>query len=580
MSCTPSDLCHHAAASQTTTLARTHCLRCMSPGWKKISTHLSSAAKQQKVIVDDVLDLSKIDANKIELNPGPFCLQKTFNSIAYMYRPQIDQKQLNLQLDLPPNNAWLYADDVRLRQVVSNLLGNAIKFTSNGGTITLRASHANDRLSMVVEDSGIGMTDEEVSQIFVPFKQANKKISGQYGGSGLGLVISKKLADMMGGNIDVQSQKHSGSCFTVEIQCRAATTQEIATVQKWSSISTVSSGSSSPSSSPGNSPPPSPSSVQKKLNNTNTNTNSKPTTEKTNEESRTILIVEDSLLNQKILARCLELKGYCYQIANNGLEAVCKTDMFHFDLVFMDIEMPIMGGFEATKRIREKEAIQGRRTPIIGCSGNARAQQKDDAIQAGMDGYLTKPYHREEIYQAIDSNLRSTKSKSKSNSKRNARPSSSEQNVSTAQKTERFSTSKSILFTLGQQSPRTHLEDTNSLSPSTDQLLWRAVLDQANEAIIVVDAQLTYRVLNRACKGICTKLFGMRIDEGMNALEVPSGQLGAQYADLWKRALLGEILSTIRTASHRSSKRCFELNFSSLSHTDGLVGALCLVKII
>eukprot|EP01114_Cavostelium_apophysatum_P015317 TRINITY_DN4142_c0_g2_i1.p1 TRINITY_DN4142_c0_g2~~TRINITY_DN4142_c0_g2_i1.p1 ORF type:complete len:2014 (-),score=552.22 TRINITY_DN4142_c0_g2_i1:163-6204(-) len=320
---------------------------------------INKCAQQQKVIVDDVLDLSRLQSNKIELNPVPFSVQTMITTVVQMLSPQISSNpNLELILDMPDEELWISADAHRLSQVLINLLSNSVKFTPQG-YIEIAVNLTVEPKSMLnisLRDTGIGMTPEEKAGLFARFGQANRVISTEYGGSGLGLAISQKIIERMGGTISVESKKGFGTKFSLSVRCEIATKVQTEAVDE-SSVQLVQ-----------------PSNV-------------------------TLLIVEDNAVNQRLLLHYLQQKGYFCEVANNGQEALAKVETMQFDLIYMDIEMPVMGGLEATRRIRELEKEKKRtKVPIVGLSGNARSAQIDEAMTCGMDDYLTKPYHRDDIY--------------------------------------------------------------------------------------------------------------------------------------------------------------------------------------
>eukprot|EP01114_Cavostelium_apophysatum_P015318 TRINITY_DN4142_c0_g3_i6.p1 TRINITY_DN4142_c0_g3~~TRINITY_DN4142_c0_g3_i6.p1 ORF type:complete len:2083 (-),score=515.49 TRINITY_DN4142_c0_g3_i6:1406-7654(-) len=328
---------------------------------------INQCAQQQKVIVDDVLDLSRLESNKIELNPTSFNLGSLLATIIQMLSPQITQSQLELILNLPEDEVWITADSHRLAQVILNLLSNGVKFTTNGYieiSANVEQSNSGTYLKMTVRDSGIGMTAEETADLFARFKQASRVIQSKYGGSGLGLAICKKLVERMGGNISVESKKWFGSKFTFTIKCEIASKEPEENADH----------------------PP-----LKREPSFSRSTN-----------STTILIVEDNTVNQRVLMHYLQQQGILCELASNGLEAVEKVAKLQFDLIFLDVEMPVMDGLEASRKIRQLEETKRRkRVPIIGLSGNARSAQIESAMSAGFDDYVTKPFHRDEIYEII-----------------------------------------------------------------------------------------------------------------------------------------------------------------------------------
>eukprot|EP01114_Cavostelium_apophysatum_P014884 TRINITY_DN3962_c0_g1_i3.p1 TRINITY_DN3962_c0_g1~~TRINITY_DN3962_c0_g1_i3.p1 ORF type:complete len:2038 (-),score=502.37 TRINITY_DN3962_c0_g1_i3:121-6234(-) len=326
---------------------------------------ITKCAQQQKVIVDDVLDLSRLESNKIELTATPFQTRTVVSTVLQMLSPQIAQSKLDVILNLQDEEAWISADVHRLSQILINIVSNAVKFTKQGYIeIKSRLTDVRDSnitaMYIEVQDTGIGMSEEEKGKLFERFAQATKYINSQYGGSGLGLAISQKLIERMGGSIQVDSRKWFGSRFSFSIKC--------VRVEKPEDIVIEEAGQE----------------------------------DYTPKKSTTILVVEDNAVNQRVLLNYCKQKGFICNLASNGLEALNLFETMKYDLVLMDIEMPIINGIEASIKIREMEKAQGRkRTPIIGLSGNARAQQIEDGKAAGMDDYLTKPFHREEIYQAV-----------------------------------------------------------------------------------------------------------------------------------------------------------------------------------
>jgi two-component system sensor histidine kinase/response regulator len=186
---------------------------------------LEQSSQQQKIIVDDVLDMAKLEYDKIELYVQSFSLQTFFNNLKKMFGPRLDKKQLTFILNLPETEVWIEADSYRLSQVITNLMTNAIKFTEKGEIIitanVVSSTEKGSQLSIIIEDTGVGMNDAELSRLFTPFTQANAQTASLYGGSGLGLVICKKLIGKMGGKIQVESIKGQGTRFLFSIKCNA-----------------------------------------------------------------------------------------------------------------------------------------------------------------------------------------------------------------------------------------------------------------------------------------------------------------------------------------------------------------------
>jgi predicted ATPase/signal transduction histidine kinase/AmiR/NasT family two-component response regulator len=335
-------------------------------------------ANHQKVITDDVLTLSKLEANKIALNYTVFKPTEIALSSIGIFHPEIMKKQLNLITNLPDKNVAISGDPTRINQVLINLLSNAVKFTARGDiTVSISiqenmADPSNVTLSISVEDTGLGMTNEEVSHLFQRFEQASRRTQNEYGGSGLGLFISKHLVGLMGGTITVESKKFSGSKFSFTVQCKKCKQNE---------------------------------------SDDGSDVNSNTANDEVLPSNMKVLIVEDNPINQRILVRMLEQEGHSCYVANNGLEAVesYKQHCDQLDIILMDIELPVMNGLEATTNIRKIEKERSHKTglsshtsvPIIGLSGNARSEHVHNALNIGMQVYLTKPIAKIDLYDAL-----------------------------------------------------------------------------------------------------------------------------------------------------------------------------------
>jgi len=329
---------------------------------------LSECAKHQKAIVDNVLDLSKIEVHKVELNTVAFDPKHTINTVIQMFKPQLQEKGLTINFVPQEEDIIVKGDPGRLSQVIINLISNAVKYTYKGGIIIgLKVlGDNNNRTTIYVEvmDTGLGMTIEEQSKIFQRFSQANQFLRSKYGGFGLGLVISKSLVELMGGKIWVDSEIGKGSKFAFTFICDNLLPSEIQQLEQ--AKKTVA-----------------------------------PALVKT--QKLHILVVEDNLVNQKIILRYMHQMGYTCQTAEDGIIATEKFQTYNFDVILMDIEMPRMSGLEATHLIRERERQLGLvPTPIIGLSGNARKEHADEAIKVGMNDYVTKPYHKDDLCSRIE----------------------------------------------------------------------------------------------------------------------------------------------------------------------------------
>jgi PAS domain S-box-containing protein len=332
---------------------------------------IDKCAHYQKVITDDVLNLSKLEAGKVELNHIDFDPIKLVRDTVGMLETQAHQKQIRLHLNLPPFKVRVIGDPNRLAQVLLNLLSNALKFTLETGEVTVSLSILEDTrthtmLRFTVKDTGIGMNEEEQNKLFNRFAQATTKTSIEYGGSGLGLVISKNLIDLMEGKIEVESKKWKGTQFSFTVKLAPAPLLE-----------------------EDKKPVPVPGVNSRKLN--------LPI-----QKPLHILIAEDNLINRKILVRQLEQAGHTCHVASNGEEALETYANIPLDLILMDIEMPIKNGLETTHAIRQKERASSHPPiPIIGLSGNARSEHQEEALSVGMDAYLTKPYDKKKLLETI-----------------------------------------------------------------------------------------------------------------------------------------------------------------------------------
>lgn len=328
---------------------------------------IDTCGRHQKVITDDVLSLSKLEAGKVELNLRDSDPKQIVQNVVDMLDTEVTRKKIQLYVEVLHNDMRVIIDSDRLAQILLNLLSNAIKFTRDKGKIWIRmsaedASENHILLLFSVEDTGIGMTKEEKAKLFDRFMQATHATYSEYGGSGLGLAISKNLVELMGGKIQVESEKEVGSKFTFTIKCRS-----VPIPQKKAPLSLFFE--------PYSTIP---------------------------QAKRRVLIAEDEPINQKVLQRMLEHAGHLCKIANNGQEAYDMTKEGIYDVILMDIQMPIINGFKATEMIRQREVVE-KRTPvtIIGLSGNARETYSEQGMKAGMNDYLTKPYERKQLLEKI-----------------------------------------------------------------------------------------------------------------------------------------------------------------------------------
>ncbi|MDR0852932.1 MAG: response regulator [Clostridiales Family XIII bacterium] len=312
------------------------------------STHLLG-------VINDILDMSKIEANKLELVDMNFGFRKMIDGITTVMIYSVEDKKQELMVDIDPAIPEnLKGDRQRLAQVITNLLSNAIKFTPDGGQIGLTSQLIGENdgkysIRTNVLDTGIGITDEQKSRLFRSFEQADNSTSRRFGGTGLGLAISKKIVDLMGGDIWAESELGQGSSFTFEVSLEggdeAGETQDNAEAAAFDFT------------------------------------------------GKTILIAEDIDINREIITTLLEATNITMDTAENGEEALKKVEAGggKYDLIFMDIQMPEMDGYEATAAIRASETAGAKDVPIIAMTANVFKDDIDRALAAGMNGHLGKP---------------------------------------------------------------------------------------------------------------------------------------------------------------------------------------------
>ncbi|GEM_PF-2009558 len=331
------------------------------------------SAESLLAIINDILDFSKIEAGKLEIESIPFRLLQSLDDLFKTCAIRARQKGLDFQFHAAPDLPDQFLGDPgRLRQILLNLIGNAIKFTAKGH-VHVRASASLSApgralLHFSVEDTGIGIPLDVRDKIFAAFSQADGSMARRYGGTGLGLAISLRLAGMMGGKIWLQSEPQQGSTFHFQIDLPLQNSAELF--------------SHPPSSAPA--PARSTQFVQISC-----------------PPSRRVLLVEDNAVNRALAGRILEKRGFQVTPAADGREALLAYDSGKFDLILMDIQMPEMDGFQATAEIRKREKLSGCHTPIIALTAHALKDDRDRCLSAGMDAYVTKPIRPDALFRAI-----------------------------------------------------------------------------------------------------------------------------------------------------------------------------------
>ncbi|MCB1737000.1 MAG: response regulator, partial [Gammaproteobacteria bacterium] len=317
-------------------------------------------------IISDILDFSKIEAGKIELEPTPFALRRSLDAVVHLLRPQAEDKGLVLTMDLAddcPDD--FIGDALRLRQILLNLLSNAVKFTESG-TIVLRVACApaqDDKVHLTIEvqDSGIGIDEAARERLFSAFSQADGSTTRRYGGTGLGLAISKRLTELMGGSLDFESAPGRGSVFRVEITFPLGE-------QEWNLSQSAQLDAKRVSAS---------------------------------SAGKRVLLVEDVLTNRMVAIAMLKPHEVEVDQAENGAEAVAMAAAADYDLILMDVRMPILDGLAATRQIRAAEKHWDGHVPIIALTANATVADRESCLAAGMDDFLSKPLTREALAEAL-----------------------------------------------------------------------------------------------------------------------------------------------------------------------------------
>jgi signal transduction histidine kinase/CheY-like chemotaxis protein len=322
---------------------------------------IKSSAEALMVIINDVLDFSKIEAGRLSLEHRSVALHRLLKEARDLFASPATAKGLDLSLQIAPSvPEFVQSDVVRIRQILLNLLGNAIKFTPSGRVaIETSATPMPDGRSCVrfaVHDTGIGIDSQVIARLFQPFSQADVSTTRRFGGTGLGLAISKQLVDLMEGQIGVESEPAQGSTFWFALPLAPSSTFPAA-------VASVSRDS-------GNQPP-----------------------------VLRVLLVEDNAVNQLVATKMLQRLGCQVALATNGIDAIEKHSSASFDLILMDWHMPVMDGLEATRRIRADSSL--RQPPIVALTASASPEDAKACLSAGMNGHLFKPIDLETLRDLI-----------------------------------------------------------------------------------------------------------------------------------------------------------------------------------
>jgi len=336
---------------------------------------IEDASQHLLGVINDILDMSKIEANKFELSPVDFNFERMLGSVAGVINFRAEEKSQRFEMDLDraiPQT--LFGDDQRLSQVIMNLLSNAVKFTPAKGRIALNATLVGELngiylIKVSVKDSGIGISKEQQDGLFQTFQQAESSTSRKFGGSGLGLVISKNIVEMMGGQIWIDSTLGKGSTFSFTVKLargsdRTVTIGEIMNMPEQETVNIF--------------------------------------------DGHRVLLTEDSEINREIVRELLSPTKLQIDCAHNGAEAVRMFSAMpdKYELIFMDVQMPEMDGYEATRQIRKLGFPKAGKVPIIAMTANVFKEDIDRCIKAGMNGHLGKPLDMEEVIKLLNKYLR------------------------------------------------------------------------------------------------------------------------------------------------------------------------------
>lgn len=341
-----------------------------------IKNHLKTAnvsSKNLLHLLNDILDISKLEAGKLDVMTDFFYLPRFLMETIETMTIKAQEKALDLQLQIPNElHSCIYTDSGRLRQVLINLMGNAIKFTKKG-RVSLDVSLQKNKLLFQVKDTGIGMSEKEVKKLFEPFTQADTSTARQYGGTGLGTTISKQLIELLQGKIWAESQPDKGSTLFFTIPYTAPECAE----------------------------------------NCDLNCDKHSLTDKGKTSSLTraysFLLAEDIIENAELARVRFQRQGCSIDIASNGQEAVNMYQKKMYDMIFMDIQMPVMDGLEATRQIRAIERKKGIHTPVIALTASVLQEERENCFKAGIDSIVTKPISFGDLFHLIEETMKNRK---------------------------------------------------------------------------------------------------------------------------------------------------------------------------
>jgi signal transduction histidine kinase/ActR/RegA family two-component response regulator len=318
-------------------------------------------------VINDILDMSKIEANKLELSQVNFNFEKMIHKVENVISFKTEEKKQRFIVRAGKDiSRWFLGDDQRLAQVIANLLSNAVKFTPQGGSIILESRLLKEEgdiftLEISVSDTGIGISKEQQEKLFNSFEQADSGTSRKFGGTGLGLAISKRIVEMMGGRIWIESEPGKGSTFSFTVRLRKGREEK--------------------------------------------ETTDAPEDDEGMDDftGRTVLVAEDVEINREILIALLEPSSLAIDAAENGSEAVklFSAAPDKYDMIFMDVQMPEMDGYEATRKIRTLNSLRAKEIPIVAMTANVFREDVEKCLAAGMNDHVGKPLDIKEVLEKL-----------------------------------------------------------------------------------------------------------------------------------------------------------------------------------
>ena len=326
---------------------------------------IETSAQTLEALLTDILDLARIEAGRLEIRPEPFDLVTSVNACAALFEASAQAKDLALIVEMEPYAQGSFeGDGPRIRQILTNLLGNAVKFTSQGEvklSVAARRDETTTHLTFTVSDTGIGFDEDTRQRLFGRFQQADGSITRQYGGTGLGLAISRTLAEAMGGDLTAHAVPDHGATFVLSLELP----RRHGAVEMWGDHDACHA-------------------------------------EETELDAMRVLLAEDHPTNRRVVELILGAAGVDLISVENGAEAVDEAARSHFDLILMDMQMPVMDGLTAIAAIRRREAKLHRRTPIYTLTANAMPEHAEASARTGADGHVTKPITAERLLHVVE----------------------------------------------------------------------------------------------------------------------------------------------------------------------------------